>query len=88
MSRLFEVRDGDVVTARIDVTFAGRAPVRFSQTTFADTQARPLKHFRDFAAGVEQIVGTNVDITLVQRQSADNFGTPVNIAYQFIVESP
>jgi len=85
---LSEMRDGDVVSVAVDVQFAGRPAVRFRQTTFADAQAEPLKHFRDFADGVEQVVGTSVDITLSQRQSADNFATPTALAYQFIVESP
>lgn len=85
---LSELRDGDLVTVAVDVQFAGRPAVGFRQTTFADRQAQPLKHFRDLADGVQQVVGTNVDISLTQRQSADNFATPVSLAYQFIVESP
>ncbi|MEW6037542.1 MAG: hypothetical protein AB1648_04750 [Pseudomonadota bacterium] len=85
---LSEMRDGDLVTVAVDVQFAGRPAVRFRQTTFGDRQPLPLKHFRDFADGVQQVVGTSVDISLTQRQSADGFATPVNLAYQFIVESP
>ena len=61
------MRDGDAITIRVDVTFAGRPVVRFNQITFNDTQAKPLKHFRDFADGVEAIVGTMVGITISPR---------------------
>jgi hypothetical protein len=84
---LSEMRDGDAVTIRVDVSFAGRPAVRFNQITFSDAQAKPLKHFRDFADGVEAVVGTSVDITISQRVSADNFASLVTTAYQFIVES-
>jgi len=65
-----------------------RPRVRFAETRFSDVQPSPLKHWRDFAGGVEQVVGTSVDVTLAQAQSADGFATPVTIGYQFIVESP
>jgi hypothetical protein len=62
--------------------------VRFAETTFSDDQSGPLKHWRDFAGGVEQVVGTSVDVTLRQRRSADGLATPVTIGCQFVVESP
>ena len=85
---LSELRDGDTVSVRVDAEFAGRPRVRFAETSFSDVQPSPLKHWRDFAGGVEQVVGTSVDVTLAQAQSADGFATPVTIGYQFIVESP
>jgi hypothetical protein len=75
-------------SVRIDAEFAGLPPVRFAETTFSDAQSGPLKHWRDFARGVEQVVGTSVDVTLRQRRSADGFATPVTIGCQFVVESP
>jgi len=59
-----------------------------AETTFRDAQPSPLKHWREFAGDVEQVVGTSVDVTLRQRQSADGFATPVPIGCQFVVESP
>ena len=46
---LREIRSGDVVRVRLDAAVAGRGPLTFAETSFTGLQAKPLKHFRDFA---------------------------------------
>jgi hypothetical protein len=84
---LSELRDGDAVAVTVEVAVGGGPFRTWSTTTFSDHQDRGLKYFTGFAAGLEQVVGTNVRITIAQTASADGFATPVSIYYQFIVES-
>ena len=85
---LREMRSGDEVKVKIEVSLAGRSPVLFSEALFSGVQTRALKHFRDFADGVQAVVGTDVRITISQPASADGFGSPVGVGFQFVIESP
>jgi hypothetical protein len=81
---LTRLRPGDVVEVQIRVSFAGRRNVLFARTRFDQPR---LVAFGDFAHGREWIPGSDVLIVLRQPSSADNFATPVELAYQFVVES-
>ncbi len=84
---LSELRDGDAVTVTVAVSVAGGPFRTWNTTTFSGHQARGLKYLTEFADGLEQMVGTNVRVTIAQTASADGFATQVPIYYQFIVES-
>jgi len=84
---LADLRGGDVVKVAVEVSVAGGSFRTWSTTTFSGEQQRGLKYFTEFADGLEQVVGTDVRITITQVASADAYATPVAIHYQFIVES-
>lgn len=84
---LTEMRDGDAVTVTVEVAVAGGPFRTWSTTTFSDEQERGLKYFIEFADGLQQVIGTEVKVTIAQTTSADEFATPIPIYYQFIVES-
>jgi len=82
------MHNGDEVTVKLEVAMPNGKLTPFTQTRFADNQSKGLKHFRDFADGVQAVVGTRVRITIEQPSSADNFQSPVNVPFLFVVESP
>jgi hypothetical protein len=81
---LSRLRTGDVVEAQIRVSLAGRRDVLFARTRLDRPE---LVHFAELARGGEWIPGSNVLIVLRQPKSADDFATPIELAYQFVVES-
>ena len=54
---------------------------------FRGVQARGLKYFTEFADELQEVVGTDIRLTIAQTRSADSYNTAVPIYYQFIVES-
>ena len=84
---LTELRNGDEVTIIVEVSVADGPLRTWSTTVFSGVQARGLKFFTEFADGLEQVVGTDVKITITQTASADGYATAVPIYYQFVVES-
>lgn len=84
---LTELRGGDDVTVVVEVSVANGPFRTWSTTVFGGVQARGLKYFDEFCDGLQQIVGTNVRITITQTASGDAFATEIPIYYQFIVES-
>ena len=84
---LTELRNGDEVTIIVEVSVADGPLRTWSTTVFSGVQARGLKFFTEFADGLEQVVGTDVKITIAQTASADGYATAVPIYYQFVVES-
>jgi hypothetical protein len=81
---LSRLRPGDEVEVTVRASFAGRRNVRYRTTRF---DSPGLKHFAEFAGGRDFIVGNDVQIVLRQPRSADQFATPIEHAYQFVVES-
>jgi hypothetical protein len=81
---LSRLRAGDVVEVQTRVSFAGRRDVLFARTRFDQPR---LIAFAEFARGHEWIPGSNVLIVLRQPASADDYATPIELAYQFLVES-
>jgi hypothetical protein len=81
---LSRLRAGDVVEVQTRVSFAGRRDVLLVRTRFDQPR---LLAFAEFARGHEWIPGSNVMIVLRQPASADHYATPIEVAYQFLVES-
>jgi hypothetical protein len=81
---LSRLRTGDVAEVQIRVSLAGRRDVLFAGTRFDHPELVP---FAEFARGHEWIPGSNVLLVLRQPVSADNYSTPVELAYQLVVES-
>ena len=86
---LSELRKGDVVRVQIWVRVAGKERL-FNSRDFRGGADSRLIHFcelTDNPRGCPQLVGSWIKIVISQPQSADNFTTPIEIGYQFIVES-
>jgi|HubBroStandDraft_6_1064221.scaffolds.fasta_scaffold151950_2 hypothetical protein len=81
---LSRLRGGDVVEVDVRVSFADRRDVLFARTEFDQAQ---LVSFGEFAKGRNYLSGNNLLIVLRQKVSADDFANPIELAYQFIVES-
>jgi hypothetical protein len=81
---LTHLRPGDVVEVDVRVSFANRRDVLFVRTAFNKGRLVP---FADLATGHNYLSGSNLLIVLRQKASADKFATPVEMAYQFVVES-
>lgn len=84
---LTALRDGDEVVATLEVSVDGSPYRPWTRTVFRDAQARGLKYFTEFADGLQEVVGTDVRLTLAQPRSADGWQTPVPVGYQLVVES-
>lgn len=84
---LTELREGDAVRVAIEVSVADGPFRTWSDVTFRGRQERGLKYFTDLADGLQEVVGTEVRITLSQTASADGFETGIPVRYQFVVES-
>ena len=81
---LSSLRPGDTVETEISVSLAGRPPVLFSAARFD----RPgVLSLADLAGGEGRLVGNDLEIVIRQTASADAFATPVELAYQWVVES-
>lgn len=81
---LTRLRAGDEAEVQVRVSFAGRRDVLFARTRFDQPR---LVAFAEFARGQQHVPGSNVLIVLRQTASADDYATPVELAYQFVVES-
>jgi hypothetical protein len=81
---LSALRAGDVVTTEILVSVAGRPHRLFHRVRF-DTSG--LKVFADLAAGQNYVSGDDIRLVVRQDISSDGFATPIDIPYQFVVES-
>jgi hypothetical protein len=81
---LTRLRNGDIVEVDVRVSFADRRDVLFARTNFS--QGR-LVAFAELAKGLNYLSGNNLLIVLRQKTSADKFRTPIELAYQFVVES-
>ncbi len=81
---LTELRPGDIVVVEVLVAVAGRPYRLFRETAFVTAG---LKAFADFCGGLNYISGDDIRIILRQPHSADDFATPVDVPYQFVVES-
>ncbi|HXW24727.1 MAG TPA: hypothetical protein VEK73_08275 [Xanthobacteraceae bacterium] len=75
---------GDTVYTEVQVSFANRQNVRYSNYVWQNPQ---LVALADMTNGRNYLSGTHIDIVVTQTSSADNFATPLEFAYQFIVES-
>ncbi|MFQ5692805.1 MAG: hypothetical protein ACE5IM_07155 [Nitrospinota bacterium] len=84
---LSRLQTGSAVRVATEVSIAGTAFVPFSDVTFAGVQARGLKHFADFANGLNQVVGTRVRIRISQPAARNRYRPRLKIPFQFIVES-
>ena len=80
---LSELRAGDVVEITTWVRVAGQRR-RFYRNRFDQPALLP---FSDFARGLQYISGNDVRVQIRQPVSGDNFATPVQLGYQFVVES-
>ncbi|MGH9371164.1 MAG: hypothetical protein ACRD15_06500 [Vicinamibacterales bacterium] len=81
---LTQLRAGDIVEIETAVSVAGRPHRLFDRQRFD----RPrLVTLADFARGENRLSGTDIRVTLRQPQSGDGFATPVEVTYQFVVES-
>jgi hypothetical protein len=81
---LTQLRAGDVVEIETAVSVAGRPHRLFDRQRFD----RPrLVALADFARGENRLSGTDIRVTLRQPLSGDAFATPIEVPYQFVVES-
>jgi hypothetical protein len=81
---LTRLRHGDVIESEIRVSFANRRNILLARTQLPSGR---LLTFADLTNGRNYLSGSKIDIVVRQIASADAFATPVELAYQFIVES-
>jgi hypothetical protein len=81
---LTQLRAGDVVEIESAVSLAGRPHRLFDRQRFDGPR---LVTLADFARGENRLSGTDVRVTFRQPQSRDAFATPIEVPYQFVVES-
>jgi hypothetical protein len=75
---------GDTVYTEIHVSFANRTNVLYRRTIFQSPQLITLG---DITNANDYLSGTHIEIWIQQTTSHDNFATPIEYAYQFVVES-
>jgi hypothetical protein len=75
---------GDTVYTEIHVSFANRTNVLYRRTIFQSPQLITLG---DITNANDYLSGTHIEIWIQQTTSHNNFATPVEYAYQFVVES-
>jgi hypothetical protein len=75
---------GDTVFTEIRVSFANRSDVLYRRTIFQSPQLITLG---DITNANDYLSGTHIEIWVQQTTSHNNFATPVEYAYQFVVES-
>jgi hypothetical protein len=75
---------GDTVFIEIRVSFANRSNVLYQRTIF---QSPKLITLGDITNANDYLSGTHIEIWLQQTTSHNNFATPTEYAYQFVVES-
>jgi hypothetical protein len=75
---------GDELFTEVHVTFANRTNVLYQRTVFDGPRLITLS---DITNGQGYPSGTHIEIWIQQTTSHNNFATPVEYAYQFVVES-
>ena len=75
---------GDTVTTEVRVSFANRSNVRYMNFMWSSPQLITLG---DMTNRQNTLVGSHREIWVQQTTSHDNFATPIEYAYQFVVES-
>jgi hypothetical protein len=75
---------GDTVFIEIRVSFANRSNVLYQRTIF---QSPKLITLGDITNANDYLSGTHIEIWAQQTASHNNFATPTEYAYQFVVES-
>ena len=75
---------GDTVYTEIRVSFANRTNILYRRTIFQSPQLITLG---DITNANDYLSGTHIEIWVQQTTSHNNFATPVEYAYQFVVES-
>jgi hypothetical protein len=75
---------GDTVYTEIRVSFANRSNILYRRTIFQSPQLITLG---DITNANDYLSGTHIEIWVQQTTSHNNFATPVEYAYQFVVES-
>ena len=75
---------GDSVQTEVRVSFANRVNVLHMRYEWDSPQ---LVALGDMTNRLNTLVGTHIEIWVHQTASHNNFATPVEYAYQFIVES-
>jgi hypothetical protein len=77
-------KPSDQFQTEVRVTMAHASDVLLQRTIFS---AGSLAFMHQMTGGANYISGNHVDVVIRQTQSTDNFATPIQVAYQFIVES-
>ena len=75
---------GDTVFTEIRVSFANRSNVLYRRTIFQSPQLITLG---DITNANDYLSGSHIEVWVQQTTSHNNFATPVEYAYQFVVES-
>jgi hypothetical protein len=75
---------GDTVFTEIRVSFANRSSVLYRRTIFQSPQLITLG---DITNANDYLSGSHIEIWIQQTTSHNNFATPVEYAYHFVVES-
>jgi hypothetical protein len=75
---------GDTVLTEVHVSFANRVNVGYGKWQWDGPKLLALG---DMTNRLNYLSGTHIEIWVQQTASHDNFATPVEYAYQFIVES-
>jgi hypothetical protein len=75
---------GDTIYAEIRVSFANRSNILYRRTIFQGPQLITLG---DITNANDYLSGTHIEIWIQQTTSHNNFATPTEYAYQFVVES-
>lgn len=81
---LTQMRGGDTVETEVHASFANRSNVGYGKWQWSGPKLLALG---DMTNRLNYLSGTHIEIWVQQTTSFDNFATPVEYAYQFIVES-
>lgn len=81
---LTNLRPGDVIEVDVRVSVAGNKDLLYRRTRF---DAPALLAMSDFAGGNNYLSGDDLSFVIKQTKSADAFATPIDLGYQFVVES-
>lgn len=81
---LSALRAGDAFDVEVRVNLPGANNRLYAKTRF-DTPG--LLAMADFCNGSASLSGDDISFVIRQAKSADGFATPVDVAYQFVVES-
>ena len=75
---------GDTVLTEVHVSFANRVNVGYGNWMWSGPKLLALG---DMTNRLNYLSGTHIEIWVQQTTSHDNFATPIEYAYQFVVES-
>lgn len=75
---------GDTVETEVHVSFANRVNVGYGKWQWSGPKLLALG---DMTNRLNYLSGTHIEIWVQQTTSHDNFATPIEYAYQFVVES-